>query len=192
MAHLRDVRVDALPATVASNLPTDGIVAAEVAAYERGLAEGLARSEERIANVVSEAAEAISAVRAQWSAQCLERLSAELKGARAGLEERLSHELARALRPFIADKQLDRIRSSFVGLLRELIPPGSECQLVVSGPAAEERAVMECLCGVGLEALYRTHEDRALRASIGPTVVSADLDAWLNRVLVEQSEADDV
>lgn len=192
MAHLRDVRIEGLSATVASDLPTDGIEAAEAAAYERGLAEGLARSEERISNVIAKAAEDMSAVRAQWSAQWLERLSAELKGARAGLEERLSHELARSLRPFIADNQLDRIRSSFVGLLREVIPPGSECQLVVSGPSAEEGAVMECIRGAGLEALYRTDEERVLRASVGPTVVSADLDAWLSRVLVEQSEADNV
>lgn len=162
------------------------------AAYARGAEDVRIRSSLETERAVSAVIAEMQAARSVWTKETQDRLSLEAAAGRADVEARLSRDLVHALAPFLEARQRERICAALLDYLEQALPVDFDRSVKVRGGVDETSMVVDHLGRKGLNVLRESGDDMTIDVEIGPTVVTADLGAWMRRVVEEIGEQSDV
>lgn len=162
---------------------------------ERRVAEAVAavRAEERadaewqLTEALAEQARSLQAehdaARKAWAEEQSERIANAIDDRFAALGKQLSVAAARALRPFLVERLVDRSIDDLAGCVGRLLTDGTAPPLQITGPADLLDRLAEKLGGHTPSIIFRPDDRADIVVTAGETLIETRLREWVARLL---------
>lgn len=162
---------------------------------ERQVAEAVAavRAEERadaewqLTEALAEQARSLQAeheaARKAWVEEQSERIASAIDERFAALGEQLGVAAARALRPFLVERLVDRSVDDLAGCVERLLTDGTAPPLEIAGPADLLDRLAEKLRGHAAAITFHPDDHADIVVTAGETLIETRLREWVARLL---------
>ncbi|PKR90684.1 hypothetical protein CXZ10_04810 [Pleomorphomonas diazotrophica] len=188
-------RPDPPPVALEAEPPIEPLGYSVAEEIERRVAEAVAavRAEERadaewqLTEALAEQARSLRAeqevARNAWVEEQSDRIAAAIDARFAELGEQLGVAAARALRPFLVERVVDRSVDDLADCLRGLMTDGSAPPLEITGPADLLDRLAEKLGGHAAAITFRPGDHADIVVTAGETLIETRLREWVARLL---------
>lgn len=173
---------DTRPVVVVEDRDNVRLEAARAEGYARARAEADAELAAREKQLLAECDTRVEKLRAEWRAEMIEELGAQLRDGFADIEQEVASAVAEALEPLVAAAKKESIVVAFRSCLHEILADGAvaSIRLDASADVVEELAVQSLFDGRFVD--IRAGDADECRARVDRTMVRARLRPWLKDV----------